>query len=162
MLSQEEINNYKKLLGDYLIKKHGILNLKRNFNCLNPEHEDLHPSMSYSKKYKICKCFGCGVRYDLFDLIGIDYNTKNFQEQIKIAKELYPNVDIKNDNLFSNYPVKIIDYSKYFENCREDISETDYLHNRKIDLALIDKYQIGYDKKDEIVVFPINKNCFVF
>ena len=103
---------------------------------------------------KIC------IQYDLFDLIGIDYNTKNFQEQQKIAKELYPNVDIKNDNLFSNYPVKVIDYSKYFENCHEDISETDYLLNRKIDLALIDKYQIGYDKKDEIVVFPINKNCY--
>ena len=31
---------------------------------------------------------------------------------------------------------------------------------RKIDCKLIDKYRIGYDEKKNMIVFPINNNCY--
>ena len=55
------IENFKPLLADYLLNKSGVQNLKRPFRCLNPNHSDEHPSMSYTEKYHICKCFSCGV-----------------------------------------------------------------------------------------------------
>jgi DNA primase len=60
----------KDKLEEYLAKK-GI-NTKKNFSCLNPNHEDKNPSMAYHEETKRVKCFACGVSYDIFDLIGID------------------------------------------------------------------------------------------
>ena len=74
-VDRESIDNFKPLLADYLMNKHG-LNINKPFTCINPEHEDHHPSMSYSYKYNICKCFSCGASYDIFDLIGMDYNVE--------------------------------------------------------------------------------------
>ncbi|MBO4515948.1 toprim domain-containing protein [bacterium] len=60
----------KTNLSDYLTAK-GI-NTSTNFSCLNPLHEDRHPSMSFDKKRNRCHCFSCGADYDIFDVIGID------------------------------------------------------------------------------------------
>ena len=88
-IDRGSIKNFKMLLGDYLTSKHGK-NINKPFTCLNPEHEDRHPSMSYSSKYNICKCFACGASYDIFDLIGLDYGVTSFSEKLEIADKLYP------------------------------------------------------------------------
>ena len=75
-------------LPDYLTRKG--LPLKKRFVCLNPEHEDSTPSMSYYAKMEIVKCFGCGAKYDLLDLIGMDYGLEGFNARAEKALELYP------------------------------------------------------------------------
>ena len=67
----------KGYLEDYL-KSKGI-DTRKNFNCLNPDHPDIHPSMSYYRKEQYCKCFSCNAYYDIFDIIGIDYGLKSFR-----------------------------------------------------------------------------------
>jgi len=157
------IDNFKPLLADYLISRKG-LDISKPFHCLSPEHEDRHPSMSYTDKYNICKCFSCGVSYDIFDLIGIDYNIDSFKEKLNVAYELYPNMDLDVLKVFnvyeSNNDDKIIDFSNYFKKCKNKIDRTDYLLNRKINPNLFNKYDIGYDDKRDMIVFPINKNCY--
>ena len=74
----------KGYLESYLRDK-GI-NTGRPFNCLNPEHQDKHPSMSYDRQRKKCHCFSCGADYDLFDIIGIDYG---LTDQAGIFKKAY-------------------------------------------------------------------------
>lgn len=166
MKSQGRVNidNLKPLLADYLINKKGINNLKEHFTCLNPNHIDHHPSMSYTPKYNICKCFSCGAKYDLFDLIGLDYNVNTFKEELEIANELYPNVNIDLPKLFTVYSSaeenNVIDFTNYYDKCSKQINQTDYLSTRSIDLSLIDKYHIGYDNKRNMMVFPINKYCY--
>lgn len=161
-MDRKEINNLKILLSDYLVTKHNVKNLRKPFNCLNPNHEDRHPSMSYSSKYNICKCFSCGVSYDIFDLIGLDYGVISFKDKIQIIKELYPNVDIDSNRYFDYYEdnIKVIDFTEYFNNCKNNINKTNYLSKRNIDERLIKKYNIGYDEKRKMVVFPITKNCY--
>lgn len=156
------IDNYKPLLADYLSKYHGINNLKKAFNCLNPSHEDRHPSMMYTEKYHICKCFSCEVWYDIFDLIGIDYGVENFKEKLDIASKLYPNVETKiiNENIDVEYVNEVIDYTSYFERCQLNIDKTNYLDKRGIEEKLVKKFGIGYDEKRDMIVFPINKNCY--
>lgn len=160
-IDRGSIKNFKMLLGDYLTSKHGK-NINKPFTCLNPEHEDRHPSMSYSSKYNICKCFACGASYDIFDLIGLDYGVTSFSEKLEIADKLYPNIS---NIVFKKFDViedesNLIDFTNYYKKCINKISNTDYLNNRKIDIDLLKKYNVGYDDKREVVVFPINKNCY--
>ena len=81
------------LLYDYLRDYHPDINLNTNFRCLSPDHEDVHPSMSFSPKYNICKCWACGKKYDIFSLVAQDFNISptNFMAQVSKVAELYPN-----------------------------------------------------------------------
>ena len=76
----------KSYLGDYL-KSKGI-DTRNHFRCLNPEHNDKTPSMSYNKKGEYCHCFGCNRNYDIFDLIGIDYGLTDVKDMFNKAYEL--------------------------------------------------------------------------
>ena len=83
----EQAKDYcKGQLQGYLESK-GI-NTRENFKCLNPQHDDKKPSMGYDRAANKCHCFSCNASYDIFDLIGIDYNL-NLSEAYKKAFELY-------------------------------------------------------------------------
>ena len=77
----------KSYLESYLQSK-GI-NTSKPFRCLNPDHADRHPSMSYDKERLRVKCFSCGASYDIFDLIGIDYGLTDPKDIFNKAYELY-------------------------------------------------------------------------
>lgn len=150
---------YKSYLPDYLMQYHNVTNLKKFFHCLNPEHTDNNPSMMFTSKYNICKCFACGASYDIFDLVGMDFKIYNFRDKIKKVEELYkgyvpeyreykPEKQVKND------------YTNYYNKCRKDINKSSYLEERGIDKTLIEKYHIGYDEKRNLIVFPITKYCY--
>ena len=160
-IDRTSIDNFKPMLADYLINKHNI-NINRPFTCLNPSHEDNHPSMSYSSKYNICKCFACGASYDIFDMIGLDYGVESFKEKLEIVDKLYPNIS---NIVFKKFDVvesenSLIDFTNYFKKCISKINDTNYLNERKINPELLKKYKVGFDDKREMVVFPINKNCY--
>ncbi|MBO6259126.1 MAG: toprim domain-containing protein [Succinivibrio sp.] len=74
-------------LADYLRNK-GI-NPASKFSCLNPDHLDRMPSMSYSEQNFTVRCFSCNAEYDIFKLIGIDYGLRDFASQFKKAHEMF-------------------------------------------------------------------------
>lgn len=80
-------------LPQYLAQK-GI-NLGRPFLCLNPEHADHSPSMSYDRRRNRCHCFSCGVDADIFNLIQWDYNTSSFPETFEMACDIF-GLDVEN------------------------------------------------------------------
>lgn len=160
-IERETIDKFKSMLPDYLEQKHGI-NVNDFFTCLDPNHEDRHPSMSYWDKHNICKCFSCGTSYDIFDLIGLDYGVESFKEKLEIADKLYPNIA---NIVFKKFDVvetenNVIDFTNYFKKCISKINQTHYLNDRKINPELLKKYNVGYDEKRDMVVFPINKNSY--
>lgn len=160
-IDRKNIDDFKPLLADYLINKHNI-NIDKPFTCLNPNHEDKHPSMSYWKKNNICKCFACDAIYDIFDVIGLDYGVESFKEKLEIVDKLYPNIS---NIVFKKFDMvesenHVIDFTNYFKKCISKINKTNYLAERKINSDLLKKYSVGYDDKREMVVFPINKNCY--
>ena len=59
----------KDMLADYLGRK-GI-NTRKPFKCLNPLHNDTHPSMSFDRKRNRVHCFSCGATYDIFDRVRL-------------------------------------------------------------------------------------------
>ena len=75
----------KKILPIYLEKQLGI-NISKPFNCLNPEHNDRTPSMSYDKRRNKVHCFGCDVDWDIFDLIEKTQEITDKKEVFKIVE----------------------------------------------------------------------------
>lgn len=128
-MNQEQAKQYiKDQLLNYLTSK-GIdtrLNESgntKNFNCLNPLHNDKKPSMSYKKDRNKCHCFSCGADYDTFDLISIDYGTSGNDTFLK-AYELY-GIDIE-----SNYkmPKKQTRIERHQEEPKTDTKELELLN----------------------------------
>ena len=82
LFDKDRIDAAKPLLADYLEQHHNI-NIRKRFNCLNPDHDDIHPSMAYDRKNHRCICFSCQCKYDIFDVVGIDYHISDTIEKFK-------------------------------------------------------------------------------
>lgn len=154
------ISEYKTYLWDYLEKYHNVTSPKRFFHCLNPNHIDNNPSMMFTDKYNICKCFSCGASYDIYDLIGLDYDLHSFKEQLEKVQELYLGYIPVKKEVKKDTDNKVYDYTNYYNKCFKNRYRTTYLEQRGITRELIDKYKIGYDEERKLVVFPINKHCY--
>lgn len=71
MNNSETIQRLKEMLPQYL-DMIGV-STKKPFHCLNPEHDDRNPSMSFdAKDGQHVKCFSCNVYWDIFDLIALN------------------------------------------------------------------------------------------
>ena len=141
---KEAIQELKPRLEEYLQEK-GIR--KKQFKCLNPNHDDKHPSMSFYKQADIVHCFACGETYDIIDLLSIDLGfgpkpkKQDFLEVIKYGCQQY------------GIPFEEIPSRKdYIEKCHKEVAKTDYFQKRGISSKTIKKYRLGYDEN-----FSINK-----
>lgn len=165
MAADEKTKFLKEQLGSYLQAK-GI-NIKKEFHCLNPGHEDKHPSMKYYPKLNIVKCFSCSVTYDLFDLIGIDYGITDFKDQKKQAEILFPTGFISKQTI--NIPKKKelnpaggnMDTKKYIEDCHKAVKQTDYFKVRGITEDTVEKFNLGYDQSRDAVIIPCSDDYYI-
>lgn len=151
----------KSYLPDYL-RGIGIKPIKnRAFNCLNPDHADRHPSMfyverdGYGNKY-YCHCMSCGAKYDIFDLIGIEYGLSEKKDVFKKAYEMY-NITIDSQRPKQRPEQKpaprtadpkaedFMDYYQKAQAARVETAAQDYLRKRGISEAVAAKYGLGYD-----------------
>ena len=96
MNTEREIKNarVKAELPRYLAGR-GI-DIKRAFRCLNPQHMDKNPSMSYDRQHNRCVCFACGARFDIFDVVsvceGLDKGAA-FKRAYEYTGEALPAID---------------------------------------------------------------------
>lgn len=151
----------KHYLEDYLQGK-GI-NTRKPFRCLNPEHPDKHPSMSYDRQRNRCKCFSCGASYDIFDLIGIDYGLTDDKDIFNKAYELYsitidgqPPKDPQPARKADKKPEDYMAYYKQVQANRTDPAAQAYLKQRGISEDVAAKYWLGYDAKYN--TFDVDEN----
>ena len=148
-----EINNdekemYKDYIVNYLQDKG--LRLKGKFSCLNPEHHDAHPSMSYFKKGKCVKCFACNVNYDIYELVKLEYKLNDFSESFLKVKELYGDSSISNKqsiekSVDSSYESSNKNHTSYYEKMNKFLGNTDYYKERGLSVDTLNKFNIGFD-----------------
>lgn len=159
----------KEQLVDYLEKKN--INVRGNFLCLNPEHSENTPSMSYDKRRNKVHCFGCRADYDIFNLIGIDYGLDSFYEQFQKGCELYELADVKSSDSKPQQNLKkepkmidknefknVIDYMNY---AGSHIQETNYFLLRGISRQTQKDFNLGYDPRGGCVVIPCSPHYYV-
>ncbi len=166
MINDQVIEKVKEHLKDYL-EELGI-NTSKQFTCLNPNHDDKHPSMSYDSRRNIVKCFSCDTSYDIISLYATQNNLDNNTDFKKIIEELALKYNISLNKQSKNearekelFTSKKEDYTKYINKCKKNIGETDYLLKRGISDKLQKKYNIGYDKTEKMLVLPISKTCYL-
>lgn len=169
MIDDQAIQEIKNHLKDYL-EDLGI-NTRKPFNCLNPQHDDKNPSMSYDPKRNIVKCFSCNSNYDIISLYALINNLDNNTDFKRIIDELALkyNIDIKSnknntlkkESMQKYATTKKEDFTKYINKCKKDIDKSDYLLKRGLSEEIIKKYNIGYDVKDKMIILPISKTCYL-
>ena len=155
-------------IEEYLSQR-GI-NTRKQFPCLNPQHADKHPSMSFDRKHNRVKCFSCGASYDVFDLIGMDYNlTDNkaifekayelFSIQVDNSQPIRPKGDTSSmsgqnqdksgqdththTDVYTHNEAEEQDYTSYYEACKKRLPETDY--TRGLSPETLRRFGIGFD-----------------
>ena len=175
MQANEAKELLKEKLKDYLTQK-GI-NIENNFRCFNSgahKNNDKNPSMSYDKKNLQCHCFSCNSKYDIFDLIGLDYGLTNFKDQLKKAGEIYnipieyittgsqavKNTDKGQNNTDSDKERLILEKSIL---ASESPNALKYLESRGIKKETADKYNLRYSpnlKGIEALIFPTSPKTY--
>ena len=156
----------KEQLVDYLEQKN--INIRKNFICLNPEHGESNPSMSYDRRRNKVHCFGCGAEYDIFNLIGLDYGLNDHQEQINKACELYAvEVDVKPQprpkalKLPKQDNVNMMNTFDYYEACEQTVHYTDYFKSRGLNDEIIRQFHLGYDAINERAIIPVTREFYL-
>lgn len=156
-MTRDEAKDYiKQQLPEYLRGRR--LPLDKNFKCLNPDHADKTPSMSYHKDRNKVHCFACGATYDMIDIIGIDFNISDVGEKFKKAYDLY-SIEIEEDSRNASdtssrsvdtatapeaptAPEQITDFNNFFLLANKDLDKTDY--HRGISAETLNAYIVGY------------------
>lgn len=169
MINDQVKETIKTHLKDYLEEK-GI-NTNKAFNCLNPQHQDNNPSMSYDPKRNIVKCFSqCNCSYDLISLYALDNNLDERTDFKRIIDELALKYNVTNDTTIRNYtrvkeyqtPTKKEDYTIYLNKCKKDIDKCNYMQDKRgISDEIVKKYNIGYDKKENMIIIPVSNNYYL-
>ncbi len=117
------------------------ISTRKPFRCLNPEHTDNNPSMSYDEKRDKVHCFSCGVDYDTFDLIAVEYN---LTEPVEIFNKAYEIYQIKLDTQDTQHTQEK-EINAYMLTCHARATETDYFKKRGISEKLVKSFLLGYD-----------------
>lgn len=170
-MNPEEAKEYAKTYLKAYLSTKGI-NTSTNFSCLNPAHEDKHPSMSFDQRRNRCHCFSCGVDYDIFDVIGIDTGLSG-KELFNHVYGLY-NISVDYDNSKSQASSKSIPHAEsnandnikktdnenreslteFFAKCHAEVGKTDYWKKRGLSKAIVDAYNLGYWEEKRRFVIP--------
>lgn len=164
-MNQRDIDQLKKYLPEYL-QALGI-DISKNFHCLNPEHIDKNtPSMSYWKGKNKVKCFGqCNRTFDIYDIVGFEYGTSNFLEQLEIVKKLYGGGEVftsANENKRKQTtPERPPEFSSLYPNYHAQLDKTTYFTDRGISRDLQEKFNLGYDEDSKAVVIPISSRYYI-
>lgn len=143
----------------------------QSFNCLNPNHDDKTPSMTFdAKDGEHVKCFGCGAYWDVFDLIAVEelhspiiggaggkpepefsftdaYNKalQLFNVQASPLKTDLKPVKTRQNNKLTEQIKQAT--STVIENSQSKLENTDYFEQRGISLDTAKQYHLGYVSK---------------
>ncbi len=153
------IQEVKTHLTDYLQEKG--LPLNKPFNCLNPDHDDVHPSMSYDRQHNLVHCFSCDKSYDLLDLIQQD-NKCGFNEALEIACKKYGiKLDSNQGKQYQSAAKQQAtqqtqkDYTELFQKAEKDLHfATTYLQERGISEATARRFHLGVEKMNVYAADP--------
>lgn len=172
-MSQNQASQVKEYLKEQLVDflEERNINIRKNFICLNPEHLESTPSMSYDARRNKVHCFGCGVDYDIFNLIGIEYGLDDFQSQFNKACELY-DVKVEQNHTIKPKSVRMSQNKResedvkmntidYYKACEAAVHQTNYFKSRGLSDETIRTFSLGYDVKDQRVIIPVNREFYI-
>ncbi|MBP3907859.1 MAG: toprim domain-containing protein [Turicibacter sp.] len=172
-MSQNQANQVKEYLKEQLVDflEERNINIRKNFICLNPEHLESTPSMSYDARRNKVHCFGCGADYDIFNLIGIEYGLDGFQSQFNKACELY---DVEVEQIPTIKPTRVrppqnkresedvkMSTIDYYKACEAAVHQTSYFKSRGLSNETIKNFSLGYDATERRAIIPVTREFYI-
>lgn len=172
-MSQNQANQVKEYLKEQLVDflEERNINIRKNFICLNPEHLESTPSMSYDARRNKVHCFGCGADYDIFNLIGIEYGLDDFQSQFNKACELY---DVEVGQIHTTKPKSVrtpqnkresedvkMSTIDYYKACEAAVHQTSYFKSRGLSNETIKNFSLGYDATERRAIIPVTREFYI-
>lgn len=142
-------------LEAYLRQK-GI-DTRKPFTCLNPAHEDRHPSMRYDPRRLRVHCFACGADHDVFGVLGLEYGLASFAQQFQRACELFelnpvpvrlstsPQELQKGNAAFSLQGKNPESIAAYCLTAQTRINDTAYPQERGLSREILHRFGVGFD-----------------
>ena len=179
-MNPEEAKEYAKEHLEAYLNAKGI-NTSTNFSCLNPSHEDKHPSMSFDFRRNRCHCFSCGVDYDIFDVVNIDTGLTGRELFDYVYRKYNISVEYPEKNTASSKSISrsesktkiVIDkksqdenreteasLTEFFDKCHADVEKTDYWKKRGLSKAIVDAYNLGYWEEKKRFVIPTGEYSY--
>lgn len=154
-------NSEKKVEMEKVLKSLGI-DTKKAFRCLNPEHEDKHPSMRYDAKRGKVHCFSCGVDYDVYDVKKLveGRNVRLEDEDLTSFPLLQAKFKTGANNWGGKFSQKQNNLEKFTDMEGGETMEIagtkgeEYLLSRGFTKEIIVEMEIGYDEATESIVIP--------
>lgn len=145
------------VIGDYVpdLKKAG-----RNFKCCCPFHTEKTPSFIVSPEKGIFRCFGCGAAGDVFKFVMLIENISWIESVKKLAEK---NGITIQETFHEKYSVsektKIFELlemtAKFYNRCLLETKAAsfarDYVKQRGMTDATIEKFMIGYAPKGKLL-----------
>lgn len=133
------------------------IDTSKNFTCLNPNHADHTPSMTFYKDDNKVYCHGCGAGWDIFDLYAVqqlgatpDADNRllyNFADVYNaLAQKLSIPTMKRNPEQAQRSKISQIN-QRFIELSQRSIDSQpaqDYLKKRGISSELAKKYHLGY------------------
>lgn len=131
----------------------------KSYKCVCPFHDDHDPSLSISSEKQIYHCFVCGSGGNVFTFVS-KYENLSFQEAVlKVAEFANIKLDLDSDyfvekkedpHLVAIHKVlqETINFCSYELESVNSKSVRQYLYNRGLSDAIIKKFEIGYNPKE--------------
>jgi len=148
-MTRDQAKDYVKGQLEPYLQSKGI-NTRKPFHCLNPEHADNNPSMSYDAKRQRAHCFACGVDWDTFALIAAEYGITDDAAMFEKAYEVFGVDNYKAEptrTAAGAASIKKADSSiiDYLAACQARIAQTNYPQTRGLTEEVIQRFGLGYD-----------------
>ncbi len=148
MIDKTSIENLKQrldiveVIGSYLeLKKNGA-----NYKCVCPFHNDTSPSLVVSPSKQIYHCFACGAGGDSIKFV-MEYEKLSYPESIeKLANMVNFSLTYTTQNGAQKENRKLMENLNafYVKELDKHLSAKNYLSQRGISEAMIEKFEIGY------------------
>ena len=84
-----ELMNKLKIYTLSYLDELGIKVINGKVQCLNPDHPDKNPSMSYWAAHNILHCFSCNASYNIFHIANIKENKPLYGKQFILENVFY-------------------------------------------------------------------------
>ena len=148
MIDKTSIENLKQRLdivevvASYLeLKKNGA-----NYKCVCPFHNDTSPSLVVSPSKQIYHCFACGAGGDSIKFV-MEYEKLSYPESIeKLANMVNFSLSYTTSNGVKKEDRKLMENlnSFYTKHLDKNLTAKNYLAQRGISEASVEKFEIGY------------------
>lgn len=165
----EEIKNKLNIVDivrEYVpeLKKHG-----QNYFGLCPFHAEKTPSFSVNEQMQIFKCFGCGVAGDMFTFVEKIEHLPFIEVLEKLGGRagvdiekfaIDPQFKKNRDQILAINRLSLKFFTYFLRKHKSGQFARTYLKKRGINGELIEKFGLGWDPGNEIVIKLLKKKGF--